>query len=128
MNRRLRIVIGWFLLISTNAFAADFTGPVVSVLDGDTIEVLHKRHPECIRLSGIDCPEKGQAFRQKPKQAASALVFGKDVTLHTYGKDKDGRTITACEGLDLKWRQESPSTGTLLSSLSSSARTIAGIL
>jgi micrococcal nuclease len=40
---------------------ADFTGPVVSVLDGDTIEVLHNTRPERIRLSGIDCPEKGQA-------------------------------------------------------------------
>jgi micrococcal nuclease len=37
---------------------ADFTGPVVSVLDGDTIEVLHNGHAERIRLSGIDCPEK----------------------------------------------------------------------
>ena len=30
---------------------ANFTGPVVSILDGDTIEVLHNQHPERIRLS-----------------------------------------------------------------------------
>jgi len=41
---------------------ANFIGPVVSVLEGDTIEVLHDTHPECVRLSGIDCPEKGQAY------------------------------------------------------------------
>ena len=41
------------LLIPPTVFA-DFTGPVVSVLDGDTIEVLHNTHPECIRLSGMD--------------------------------------------------------------------------
>ena len=41
---------------------ADFTGSVVSILDGDTIEVLHNHHPERIRLSGLDCPEKGQAL------------------------------------------------------------------
>jgi len=35
------------------AFAADFSGPVVSVLDGDTIEVLHNQHPERIRLNGM---------------------------------------------------------------------------
>ncbi|HEV8326123.1 MAG TPA: hypothetical protein VGQ08_01460 [Nitrospiraceae bacterium] len=35
---------------------------VVRVLDGDNFEVLHNQHPEYIRLSGIDCPEKGQAF------------------------------------------------------------------
>ena len=43
--------------------AADFTGHAASVLDGDTIEVLHNNRPERIRLSGIDCPEKGQAYR-----------------------------------------------------------------
>ena len=50
------------------------TGPVVPVLDGDTIEVLHNIYPERVRLSGIDCPEHGQAFGHRAKQAASALV------------------------------------------------------
>ena len=50
---------------------ADFLGPVVAILDGDTIEVLYNQHPERIRLSGIDCPEKGQAFGKRAKQAAS---------------------------------------------------------
>lgn len=45
----------------------DFTDPVVSVLDGDTIEVLHNTYPERIRLSGIDCPEKGHAFGTRGK-------------------------------------------------------------
>jgi micrococcal nuclease len=82
------------LALSIIAYAAaDFTGPVVSVLDGDTIEVLHNTHPERIRLSGIDCPEKGQAFGNKAKQAAPALVFGKDVILHTHGQDKYKRTL-----------------------------------
>jgi endonuclease YncB( thermonuclease family) len=49
---------------------ASFTGPVISVLDGDAIEVLHHQHPERIRLSGIDCPEKGQAYGNNAKHAA----------------------------------------------------------
>jgi micrococcal nuclease len=65
----------------------------VSVFDGDTIEVLHNMHPERVRLSGIDCPEKGQAFGTRAKQAASALVFGKDVILQTHGYDKYKRTL-----------------------------------
>ena len=63
------------LLFVRSNVLADFTGPVISVLDGDTIEVLHNTQPERVRLSGIDCPEKGQAFGNRAKQAASELVF-----------------------------------------------------
>ena len=66
---------------------------VVAVLDGDTIEVLHDRHPECIRLNGMDSPAKGQAYGTRAKQAVSALVYGKEVTLQTFGKDKYGHTL-----------------------------------
>ena len=44
------------LLIPTIVCAADFTGQVVSVLDGDTLEVLNGHHTERICLSGADCP------------------------------------------------------------------------
>ena len=90
--RKLGVLLLVGLSFSSNA-AADFTGPVVSILDGDTIEVLHNTYPERVRLSGIDCPEKGQAFGTRAKQAASALVFGKDVTLDTHGQDKYKRTL-----------------------------------
>jgi micrococcal nuclease len=53
------------------------SGQVVAVLDGDTIEVLHNGHAERIRLNGIDCPEKGQTYGTKAKQATSGLVFEK---------------------------------------------------
>ncbi len=72
---------------------ADFTGPIISVLDGDTLEVLHNQHPERIRLDSSDCPEKGQAFGQRAKQAASDIAFGKEVTLQTHGHDKYGRIL-----------------------------------
>jgi endonuclease YncB( thermonuclease family) len=85
-------VLSLILLPPTVAFA-DFSGLVVSVLDGDTLEVFHNRHPERIRLSGIDCPEKGQAFGKQAKHAVADLAFGKEVTLQTHGKDKYGRTI-----------------------------------
>ena len=83
------------VLLATPALSnsADFSVPVVSVLDGDTIEVLHNNRPERIRLSGIDCPEKGQAYGQKAKHEVSALVFGKEVTLQTHGHDRYKRTL-----------------------------------
>jgi endonuclease YncB( thermonuclease family) len=70
-----------------------FTSPVVRVLEGDTFEVLHNHHPELIRLSGIDCPEKGQPFGLFAEHVASDFVFRKQVTLQTHGLDEDGRTM-----------------------------------
>jgi len=72
---------------------ADFSGKVVNVSDGDTIEVLHENKAKRIRLYGIDCPEKGQAYGTRAKQATSALIYGKDVTLHTHDQDQYGLTV-----------------------------------
>jgi endonuclease YncB( thermonuclease family) len=64
-RRRLLIlslfIVGFFISSFSAVLASDFTGPVISILDGDTLEVLNGHHAERIRLSGIDCPEKGQA-------------------------------------------------------------------
>jgi micrococcal nuclease len=63
------------VFIHSDILASDFSGPVVCILDGDTLEVLQNARTERIRLSGIDCPEKGQAYGNNAKQAASELVF-----------------------------------------------------
>ena len=55
------------LLWAAPTYAADFSGHVVGILDGDTIDVLNGHHTDRIRLSGIDCPEKGQAFGKRAK-------------------------------------------------------------
>ena len=89
----LLVLCSLLFLFSPARSTAGFTGPVVSVLYGDTLQVLHNTHPERVRLSGIDCPEKGQAFGTRAKQAASALVFGKDVILQTHGQHRYGRTF-----------------------------------
>jgi micrococcal nuclease len=77
-----------------------FTGKVVGVSDGDTISVMHNGRGQKIRLHGIDCPEKGQAFGQRAKQFTSALVFGKEVTVTVKDTDKYGRTIGEVKLLD----------------------------
>jgi endonuclease YncB( thermonuclease family) len=60
--------VGFFISSFSAVLALDFTGPVVSVRDGDTLEVVHNNRAERIRLSGIDCPEKVQAYGQRAKQ------------------------------------------------------------
>src|SRR5438105_4120602 len=81
------------LLLLPALVLADFSGRVVGVTNGDTIKVMHNGKAEKIRLHGIDCPEKGQAFGTKAKQFTSEMVFGKDVTVHVTDTDKYGRTV-----------------------------------
>ncbi len=66
-------------------------GCVVS--DGDTITVLQNGKGERIRLHGIDCPEKRQAFGNRAKQFTSTLVFGETVTVQFVDRDRYGRTV-----------------------------------
>src|SRR5579875_1061128 len=73
--------------------AEEFSGQVIGVTDGDTITVLHAGYPERIRLAGIDCPEKRQAFGYRAKQLTSYLAFGKEVLVQAQGRDKYGPTI-----------------------------------
>ena len=81
-------------LLATSAHAATLTGTVVSVADGDTITVLDATKTQHkIRLTGIDAPEKAQAFGQRSKQSLSDLVYKKQVTVETDKKDRYGRNL-----------------------------------
>ena len=99
MSRFIPILLTSLLFLTSVAPAFPFTGEVVSVLDGDTIEVLpsagglHNKKPQRIRLQGIDCPEKGQAFGKVAKWATSALVFGRTVTVQGHDKDRYKRLV-----------------------------------
>ena len=79
------------LLFSSPAFS--FTALVISVKDGDTIEVLSDGRPTRIRLHGIDCPEKRQAYGYRAKIATAVMTFGQAVTIHPYDTDKYGRLV-----------------------------------
>lgn len=81
------------LLLATAVAAEEFRGKVVGVTDGDTIKVLHAGRPEVIRLSGIDAPEKGQAFGERAKQFTASLVFGQTVSVRIKERDRYGRTV-----------------------------------
>lgn len=90
----LRSTIGTLFIMSiVVAPAHSFTGEVVTVQDGSTIEVLHNGKTDRVRLQGIDCPEKSQPFGDKARQITSELVFALEVTLEIHGKDKHGRVL-----------------------------------
>ena len=76
------------------ASAAELTGRVVRITDGDTLTVLDQaKHQTKIRLAEIDTPEKQQPYGTRAKQALSDLVFGKDVRVETVSTDRYGRTV-----------------------------------
>ena len=65
-------------------------------MDGDRLEVLHNQDPERIRLNGIACPEKRQAYGQRPQQAASELIFAKEVTSRPMAMTSTGARLLMC--------------------------------
>ena len=76
-----KVLLAVWLLVAQLSFAAELTGLVVGVSDGDTITVLVDKTPYKIRLAGIDAPESRQAFGQASKQHLSALVYKKTVAV-----------------------------------------------
>ena len=88
-----KVLLAACLLVAQLSFAAELTGLVVGVSDGDTITVLVDKTPYKIRLAGIDAPESRQAFGQASKQHLSALVYKKPVTVLWDKKDRYGRTL-----------------------------------
>jgi micrococcal nuclease len=87
------------LLSSLNFSDIDFMyGPgygarVLSIADGDTITVMHKRRKEKIRLYGIDCPEKLQEFGQQARAKTISLTSGQLVSIIPVHRDRYGRTV-----------------------------------
>ena len=74
--------------------AAELSGTVMRVLDGDTIEV--KTSPtviERIRLQNIDAPEKKQAFGDWSKRYLTKMVGGELVTVTFAERDRYGRIL-----------------------------------
>lgn len=70
-----------------------FEAKVIGVADGDSLTVLDGTTQVRVRLHGIDCPERGQAFGAAAKRFTSALAFGKRVTVKGRGKDRYGRLL-----------------------------------
>lgn len=81
-------------LISLNISASEIVGQVIKVTDGDTITILDANKMQYkIRLSGIDAPEKKQAFGNVSKQSLAEMIAGQVVTVGYNKFDRYGRVI-----------------------------------
>ena len=70
-----------------------FSGKVVKISDGDTIDVLRDGKAVRIRLAEIDCPEKAQPYGAKARQFTADLTAGKTVKVEIVATDRYGRTV-----------------------------------
>ena len=78
-----------------NEPVAAVVGKVVKVVDGDTLHVYSNKKNYKIRLSGIDAPERGQAYGKRAKEHLEFLVAGKQVIAIVESKDRYSRYVAS---------------------------------
>jgi endonuclease YncB( thermonuclease family) len=82
------------LLAAQAAFAAEITGRVVGITDGDTLTLLNEARQQVrVRLAEIDTPEARQPYGNRARQVLSDLAFGKMVRVVVQDTDRYGRTV-----------------------------------
>ena len=84
-------------LLAGPLLAAEYTGRVVAISDGDTMTLLVPDGTSFkqvkVRLGEIDTPESKQPYGERAKQALSDLAFGKQARVVVQDTDRYGRTV-----------------------------------
>jgi len=86
------LVTGIGLLSSWAAAATDFAARVVTVYEGDRLQIYHAGRNETVFLQDIDCPELKQPHGVRAKHVTQAYVGGREVIVRNFRRDKQGRT------------------------------------
>ncbi len=81
------------VLFSGWLHASSFTGKLVKVIDGDTVEVMHNGKAERVRLAQIDAPESSQPFGQAAKRYVLEVAALRVVRVEVETIDRYGRTV-----------------------------------
>lgn len=93
MNRLSNVILLLCLAYNVCLAESEITGKVVGIMDGDTIKIVTDSVQKKIRLYGIDCPEKNQAFGNKAKQFLSEIISGQNVKIIQEDVDRYGRIV-----------------------------------
>ena len=93
MKKALLVSLG--MLVSAFLFATEeLTGKVVTVIDGNTVEIATVENETYkILLHGIDCPELEQDYGDKAKKHLEKLLLNKSVSVQIQGKDRLGNRL-----------------------------------
>ncbi|HEY3404445.1 MAG TPA: thermonuclease family protein [Ohtaekwangia sp.] len=82
------------IIFHTGYALEEITGKVVSVIDGNTIEVKSgDNEVHQIVLKEIDCPELTQEFGEDAKKYLEKIILNKKVTVSIQGKDRWGNRL-----------------------------------
>ena len=89
------ILLLLFLLVTSTARAAEFTGRVSRIIDGDTVEVISGGRTYKVRLSnGVDTPEVKQPFGPAATAFSTGFALDQTAVVHAEPKpDKYGRIL-----------------------------------
>ncbi len=100
--KMLYSLVLFFMLLTASAMAgSEITGKVVRVADGDTITLLAQGNRQIkVRLYGIDCPERSQAYGQRARQFTASRVAGQTVRVTRMDTDRYGRVVGIVDNLD----------------------------
>jgi endonuclease YncB( thermonuclease family) len=72
----------------------NLSGKVVTVIDGNTIEVLGEdKETYKIVLAGVDSPELTQEYGEKAKKYLEKILLQKEVAVQFQGKDRKGNYV-----------------------------------
>lgn len=89
------ILITLFGLVSMSIYAGEeIKGKIISVIDGNTIEILTgDQETYKVLLHGIDSPDPGQHYAEQAKKFLENLLLNKSVTIDLHGKDRLGNRL-----------------------------------
>ncbi len=89
--RVLAMLSAALVLAACGLWGGEFQGRVTGVIHGDTIKV-QKPSGRIVRvvLAGVDCPDRGQPYRNEARKFAQRLVEGKTVTVRVEGYNRYG--------------------------------------
>ena len=89
---------GFLAVLAGPLLAAEYTGRVVAISDGDTLTLLvpdgASYQQVKVRLGEIDTPESGQPFGQRAKQMLSDLAYNQQARVVVQDTDRYGRKVS----------------------------------
>lgn len=92
-----KIIIILLLAVTLNLFGESFTGKCISVLKGDEVLIKKGRKKILVKLEGIDCPDKGEAYYISAKMFTKDMILDKVVSIVSNtkieGKKLEGKII-----------------------------------